>query len=768
MVNPRVLVVEDESVVAKDLQHRLRKLGYDVPVTVASGEDAIIKARETQPQLVLMDIRLKGKLDGIETAHEIRRHADVPVIFLTAYADDNTLGRAKLTEPFGYVLKPFEERELHTAIQVALYKHQAERELRKSERWLSATLRSIGDGVIAVNGDSEVVFMNSRAERLTGYSGEEATEKKVDEVFQIVNARNGTRPENPLSAALNAGSPVTLEQNILLVSKDGAQIPIEDSASPIRDDRGLVTGAVLVFRDVSQRQQAENALRASEERFRLLVEGVKDYAIFMIDPFGLVVSWNNGAERLKGYRSEEILGADFSCFYIPEEADQGKPAQALATAATTGSFQHQGWRVRKDGSRFFGDVLLTSLRTENGDLLGFVKLTRDITDRKKEEEHMLQMQKLESLGILAGGIAHDFNNLLTGILGNCSMALETLPEGSANRTLIEHAMSAGERCAALTQQLLSYAGRGEVFTRTLSLSTLVRDISTLIRTSLPKKVSIHMELGNDIADVEADPGQLQQVIMNLIINGAESFEDKEGSVTVKTGERELRGNELKDAVGGETRPGRYVYLEVADTGCGMDGSTAAKIFDPFFTTKFQGRGLGLSSVLGIVRKHKGSLTVLSQPGAGSAFTVLLPAISETVQERVVPVAFTELNGSGTILVVDDEEAVRSAAKTVLQAYGYTILLAVNGLEGVELYRSHSGKIRLVLLDLTMPVLNGEETLMRLREIDPAVRVMLSSGYSEHEVAKRFLPSAFATFIQKPYTGRYLAEKVKQSMGDGAR
>jgi PAS domain S-box-containing protein len=320
-----ILVVEDEGVVAKDLQARLKKLGYQVPFTVPTGEEAIERARELRPALILMDVRLKGQIDGVEAAARIQQNARTPVIFLTAYADEGTLNRAKVTEPFGYILKPFNERELHTAIQVALFKHNAEIELRKSERWLAATLQGMGEAVIAVDAGGRIVFMNLLAQSLTGWQASQAVGLPLEDVFRIRDSKTGSGIVESLALSFKEGRPLNLNGDTVLTTRGGPEVCIEDSAATIRDDDGNVSGGVLVFRDITDRKRAEEALRLSEEKFRLLVDGIKEYAIYMLDREGKVSSWNPGSERITGYKAEEVLGRHLSIFYTDNDIASKRP-----------------------------------------------------------------------------------------------------------------------------------------------------------------------------------------------------------------------------------------------------------------------------------------------------------------------------------------------------------------------------------------------------------------------------------------------------------
>jgi signal transduction histidine kinase/ActR/RegA family two-component response regulator len=386
-----------------------------------------------------------------------------------------------------------------------------------------------------------------------------------------------------------------------------------------------------------------------------------------------------------------------------------------------------------------------------------------LADQQRTEERLRQTQKLESLGILAGGIAHDFNNLLTGILGNISLALDKEPNLSPRRRYLEDAIQASERAADLTRQLLAYSGKGRFAIQNIDLSELVTQISALIQTSISKNVHVSMDLAEGLPCIEADATQLQQIVMNLIINAAEAHPpDVEGHVTVETGVAHVNDAYLRNTLAADSAgPGEYVYIEVRDSGCGIDPATLSKIFDPFFTTKFLGRGLGLAAVLGIVRGHHGALKVISKPGKGSTFRVLFPAAGAAETPRKTTSGKADLAGTGTILVVDDEEIVRKIARSTLERWGYEVVTAENGQIAVDLFAQVADKISLVLLDLTMPVMNGEQTFRRLQQIRQDVRVILSSGYDEADAMARFRGARLAGFIQKPYTAAQLAETVKR-------
>jgi PAS domain S-box-containing protein len=497
-------------------------------------------------------------------------------------------------------------------------------------------------------------------------------------------------------------------------------------------------------------------------RLAAIVESSDD-AIVSKDLNGFILTWNSGAERLYAYTAAEAIGNPISML-LPQDC-QNEEKDILDRLRKGERIQHfETTRIRKDGKLIHVSLTVSPVRGEDGSILGASHIARDITERKQFEEQLRQIQRLESLGLLAGGIAHDFNNLLTGILGNASIASEILPPGSAAHAMLRDITAASQRLSDLTRQLLAYSGKGAVEFGPVSLSDLVRDISVLIQASIPKDVYIRLQLDEQLPVINADASQIQQVIMNLIINGAEAVPvGQPGTVTVTTSFQMVDEHYVRTVFSPDgLQPGPYVCLEVHDTGKGMNEETAARIFDPFFTTKVKGRGLGLASVLGIVKRHGGGLKVYSQSGQGSTFKMLLPAPAKSALERPTSL-HQELHGTGNILVIDDEDVVRRVAKTALELYGYTVVIAENGEQGVAMYRQRANEIRLILLDLLMPQMGGEETYRRLRLIRPDVRVILSSGYSDSEAMAKFAGKDLAGFIKKPYTAVQLAQMVQQSL-----
>jgi PAS domain S-box-containing protein len=491
-----------------------------------------------------------------------------------------------------------------------------------------------------------------------------------------------------------------------------------------------------------------------------------DDAIVSKDLNGTILTWNAGAERLYGYSAAEATGQPMQMLLPPDRStEEHDILEQLRRGERMNHFETT--RVRKDGKPVHVSLTISPVRDSNGTIIGASHVARDITARKQFETQLRQTQRLESLGVLAGGIAHDFNNLLTGILGNASIATEMLPPSNPVLPYLRDVVSAGQRLSDLTHQLLAYSGRGTLSTSSLNISDLVREISPLIQTSIPKNVQVRLQLDHHLPLIDADPSQIQQIVMNLIINGAEAVPPGEsGSVLVSTCRQTVDESYLRTlSLSVDVTPGEYVVLEIHDTGVGMDAETQARIFDPFFTTKVKGRGLGLAAVLGIIHSHGGGIKVYSQPGSGSTFRVLLPALGG---ERPRANSMREdLRGSGVILVTDDEEIVRKVAKAALEMYGYSVILAEDGEQALHIYQQRASEIDVVLLDLVMPKLGGDETFRRLRLIRPDVRVILSSGYSDSEAQTKFSGKPLAGFVEKPYTAAQLGEAVKQVVS-GAR
>ena len=769
MEKNRILVVEDEGIVALMIQKTLEKLGYEVPVTIASGEEAINQVEEMGPHLILMDIMLAGKIDGIEAAHQILTRFDIPIIYLTAYSDDDTLQRARITKPFGYLLKPFEEKELRITIEMALYKHEMERKVKENEQWLLTTLRSIGDGVIITDALGNIAFMNSVAETLTGWQQTEIMGKALIKVFNIINEETRIPTENPVSKVLADGIIVGLANHTLLIAKDGTERPIDDSAAPIKDDKGNMTGVVLVFRDITERKQAENDLRESEKRFRQVISSISDH-IYMSeltsegDYLNHYLSPN--VESLTGYPNEKFVP---EWFFEPSKMIHPQDREVIAAKRTqlaTGKDLELEYRmIRADGQTIW---VRDSARVYNE---GFSKVIygviSDITRRRQLEEQLQQAQRMEAIGRLAGGIAHDFNNILTVIIGMGEFIL-TRYEGNDDllRKDIEQIIKAGQRAALLTRQLLAFSRKQDLKLQVLDINTIVFDIKKMLQRIIGEDIELITVIGSDLGRIKADPSQLEQILMNFAGNARDAMPHG-GTFTIETANVYLDEAYARRHV--DITPGPYVMLAVTDTGIGMDKVTQSRIFEPFFTTKSQGKGtgLGLATIYGIVKQADGHIWVYSEPGQGTAFKIYFPQ----VKEQIMPITPSRTQsasppGLETILLVEDEKMVRDLTYQVLQNIGYHVLKAENAAEALEIVTRYSGPIQILVTDVIMPGgISGRQLAEQMMLIYPKLKVLYISGYTDDAIVRHGVLDPALAFLQKPFAPQALIQKVSELLND---
>jgi len=625
MAKDRILVVEDEHIVALDIKMHLEKYGYDVPAMFPSGEEALIHFQDVAPVLVLMDIKLQGQLDGLDTAREIKRRYNTPVILLTAYADETTIQRAKLTQPFAYIIKPFEERELRTAIVIALYRHQMEQEVRRREKLFSTTLNSIGDGVVVTSNEGLVEFVNPVALRILGKSEEECKGKPHTEVLQF-------REENENGYDY-------------LLRNEGTELPVETTVSPLVDENGAKTGTVWAFRDISERLESEHALAESTEQLR-------------------------------------------------------------------------------------------------------------------------HAQKMEAVGRLSGGIAHDFNNLLTVIMGYTRLIRQELATHTEISDIeavlsdLDGVQKAATKSVSLTRQLLAFSRHQVLDPGFKNLNEIIQELEKMIRRLLTEQVRMYLSLRGDPATVFVDQGQIEQVLMNLVVNARDAMADG-GTLTIRTRNKKL--SVPLPTITGEVPPGDYICLQVADSGSGMSKETINRVFEPFFTTKAsgQGTGLGLSTVWGIVRQSNGYIHVESTLGQGSTFHIYLP-LSEgaSAESGSSPLVAASVEGSETVLVVEDDPLIRSMLARVLRGRGYTAIEVQNAGEAFLICEDRSVNLDLMVSDVVMPHITGNKLADRVQEMRPELRILLISGYPE-SIGAREKEKMHVRFIQKPFEPEDFLSQVRE-------
>jgi two-component system, cell cycle sensor histidine kinase and response regulator CckA len=639
MTPPRILVVEDETIVAMDIAATLRRLGYEVVGMVGTGGAAIELSKSMTPDLILMDVSLKGTIDGIEAAAMIQRQGPTPVIFLTAHADVDTVERAKGASPYGYLVKPFDERMLHRVVEIAL--------------------------------------------------------------------------------------------------------------------RRVATDKVV-------REESLEALWQSEERFRLLVDAVNDYAIFMVDLQGRIATWNTGAERMTGFAAADVLGKSVT-FLRPPDAVGEDQEPLLARIRREGSAEWDDAGIKKDGSRYLPHIYCTTMMSRTGELLGYVTITRDVTEQRSLQAQLAQAQKLESLGQLAGGIAHDFNNMLMVIFARCDILLRQL-DSPKHRQFVSDIRAAAGKNRDLTQQLLAAARQQVLEPQVVSLNDVITSALQLLAPTLSEQIRIQTELEPSLWSVYADPGKLHQVLLNLAINARDAM-PVGGVLTIESRNVQVESAYARQRI--RLREGSYVSLIVSDTGSGIPREILERIYDPFFTTKEPGRGtgLGLAVVRGIVEQTGGRIWVYSEEGRGTTFKILLPRHSAEPAPDQSPAETIPHRGRETILLVEDEELLRTVVRETLEEQGYQVLEAAAPAAARTISETCTDPIHLLLTDVIMPGMTGNELAEIIAGGRPGIRIIFMSGYTRNAMMNHTTIPAEGRYLEKPITTSVLLRTIRAALDE---
>ncbi len=607
------------------------------------------------------------------------------------------------------------------------------------------------DGIVLVQQDMTILFAN----RAVGKWGFNAASMCGGACGEFAVGCLACGDDCIVQQALAQAIPVRQERSFHDAA--GRLHVLEVFAAPMMDVKGRVDAVLKSVRDITEQRQAEQALLASEERHRAVLEGIED-GYYEVDLRGRFVFFNEALSRMLGCLPLEMLGHSYKQFALPDSVPSirnaflrvlrsGRPERAFDCSVR-----------RKDGSVGHISLSIALVHAENGDAKGFRGIVRDITEckinetiQRRMEAQMVHAQKMESLGIMAGGIAHDFNNILMGILGNTDLALLEEDTSEPVRECLNEIRGAAFRAAHLISQMVAYSGQGPYFVQAIDLSAFLEESAGLVETAA-HGVSVAFQLASDLPSIEADETQLRQLLINLVANASESMTEG-GAITLSTGTMAVDRRFLAHvSMEHGLHEGTCVFLEVADTGTGMDAPTQARMFEPFFTTKFAGRGLGLAAVQGIVRMHRGAVRVLSSPGQGTTVRVCFPLASsaEKGERKRIPGSLSDTLRGAQVLVVEDDDAIRSVTRRTLERAGCRVIVARNGREAVDLFRLCAAKISVVILDLIMPEMTGEEALRIIRSIRPDVPVILSSGYSEEDMEQHFRGVGISAILHKPY------------------
>jgi PAS domain S-box-containing protein len=611
--------------------------------------------------------------------------------------------------------------------------------------------------IYMIDPDGIITSWNAGARRFKGYEEAEILGEHFSRFYTDEDRRAGL-PQRALDTAIREGR---FEGEGWRVRKDGTHFWSHVVIDPILDPSGTLLGFAKITRDLTDRKMAEEVLKQSEQQFRLLVQSVTDYAIYMLSPDGRVSNWNPGAQRIKGYLPEEVIGRHFSMFYTPEDRAAGEPQRTLEIAVREGRFENKGWRMRKDGTRFLAHVIVDPIRGDTGKLLGFAKITRDITEAthaqqvlEQTREALFQAQKMQAIGQLSGGIAHDFNNLLTVILGNLEIVRKRVTEDAKVTRLIDNATQGALRGVSLTQRMLAFARRQELKSEPVRIPALVEGISGLLRSSLGPSVNVETRFPEGLEPVMADLNQLELAVLNLATNARDAMPNG-GTIIFSA-----RTDAVNDSATSSLAPGRYVCLSVTDTGEGMDETTLASAMDPFFTTKGVGKGtgLGLSMVHGFIEQLGGRFILKSNKNQGTTAELWLPvATRDSATQPVVETQAVSVPRI-SVLVVDDDSLVLTSTSLLLEDLGHRVISAASGAMALELFVSEPD-IDLVITDMAMPQMNGAQLAHAIRIIRPNVPIILATGYAERlEGFAAHLPR-----LPKPFTQLNLVEIIAQAM-----
>lgn len=642
---------------------------------------------------------------------------------------------------------------------------ESENSLALERERLYVTLRSIGDGVIATDIRGNIVLMNHSAASLTGFSIQDATGRPLPDVFRIVDEKTGEPVESTASNVLRTNQVAKQLDHTILVARDGTRHCIEDNSTPIISNQGIIIGVILVFKDVTEKHRIDLEMSKIRHFLKNIIDSMPSMLI-SVNEDGIILEWNEASTRATGLPATEAVGRNVWQLLPYLEKYKGNLNEVMKTGKER-IFRREV-KGLGDAEEYYNISLFPLILNK---AQGIVFRIDDITESEGKEQQLRQAQKMETIGTLAGGLAHDFNNILGGITGSVSLIKFKLnqPESFDRDFLLKYLgimEEAGNRAADLVKQLLSISSKQELVVEPVDLNSTIEHVMKICTNTFDKSIELSIQLFPNRVFINASPTQMEQVLLNLCVNAAHSMtsmrkenEHQGGKLTVSV--KKIFADKSFCSTHAEAREQKYWILSVADTGVGMDTRTVAKIFDPFFTTKLKnkGTGLGLAMVYNIVQQHGGFVDVYTEVNVGSTFNVYLPVFEPDQEDSVVEQNKAILQGEGLILVVDDEDMIRQTARAILEECGYTVLLAENGEEGVNIYRNRHNEIKAVLLDMIMPKMSGKEAFLEMKKIDPGLKVLLASGFKHDERVESILNSGVYGFVQKPYNLQILSEAI---------
>jgi PAS domain S-box-containing protein len=756
----RILYVEDNPQDARLCLRELKQAGFEpVADVVDTLEEFTEKLRSNLYDLVLADYGIPGwsGISALEVVQQEQR--ELPFILVTGALGEERAVESIKKGAADYILKDRLSR-LPVAVRRALAdkvlreeKERAEAALRNSERRFRALVENSADGFALVGPDGTYIYSSPASNGVLGYTPQELAGQNV---FKLIHSADVKSARQLFTLVLRDGGRI-LAGHFRFRHKNGSWRWIQAVGKNLLADPSV--GAVVInYRDITERKLADDELAASEERFRKAFNASPEPMTIKDWSEGRYVDCNDSFLRATGYCREEVIGrTDKEVMFWLRPEDRAKCMQLLEEKGRAHDVEVRfGTKSAEERVGLFSAEVI-EIRGQRSVLA----VTKDITERRSLEEQLRLSQKMEAVGQLAGGIAHDFNNLLTIILGYSVLLLKDLDPEDFRRASLEGIKKAGERAAALTQQLLAFSRRQVLAPRVLDLNAVVADMEGMLRRLIGEDIDLLTVLKRGLGLIKADPGQIEQVIMNLVVNARDAMPTG-GKLTIETADIQL--DEVYVRRRPHVAPGPYVMLAVSDTGHGMDEATRARIFEPFFTTKEKGKGtgLGLAVVYGIVKQSGGSIWLYSEPGIGTTFKVYLPKV-EAIPEKATTTPANERSrrATETVLLVEDEAAVRSLVGEILQSHGYLVLEASNAGEALEASERHSGLIHLLLTDVVMPTTSGRELAGRLKPLRPEAKTLYMSGYTDNAIVHHGLLESSAALLQKPFTPEALLQKVRE-------
>ncbi len=766
MKNIKALIVEDDLNSAYILKKILLTAGHEVVAVAETGEDALNRARELKPDIVLMDINIKGTMDGVEAADVIAREQDLPIIYLTGYSDDYTIERAKRTAPFAYILKPLREKEVLITIQMAIYKAQMDRKLKESEHRLAVTLGSLHDAVVATTNQGLITYLNPQAERLLSLERKLAEGKALSQVVHI-SYRDTNEKIPDIYSFLFRESFEKARSRPLQLNQPGQPARILSlKSTPLRDPEGQNTGYVVVFNEITDHYEAEENNRILATALASLEDAVIITDADLSEGNPRIIYANAAFEKITGYPQVEAVGRTLDLISGPrtDNAFRGLLKHSIGAGVP---FENETCNYRKDKQEFTAQWTVSPVHAEDGQLRRLVFVLRDITRLRNLEDNIRQSQKIEAVGRLAGGIAHDFNNLLSVINSYSDLLSLKLDPDSPFNKYVKNIRTAGQRGADLVSQLMTFSRRESHSPTVVDLGETIQETQKLLHPLIRENIELEIRIEENLKPVKVDPGQIEQVLVNLCVNARDAMSGS-GHITIEVRNVTHRLEAGVTPPPNPRAPGEYVTISVTDSGHGIDEKVLPHIFEPFFTTKAAGKGtgLGLAVVYGIVKQSGGYLDVQSKVGEGTTFRVYLPAYhapdnKPVKAESATPALPTpEPHGDETVLIVEDDETFADCISGLLSLHGYQVLVSGEGQDALDRFGGKADEIKLLITDIVLPKISGREVASKFLEKNPKMKILFMSGYDDELDSFYSFPSD-SVLLQKPFSLNTILGKVRE-------